>query len=170
MADDVKAGASPEKTTPETEKKVAGAGTSPVAKAEKAAATLPQAPADKSSPAVDVKAPASKAATGVGAPANITAKKAPIERDSEEHKKLAAERLEKIKKSHARKPEAAPKAPAPSPTRSRQKLTREILLRMTKPEILAVAGDRGYTAIGSGRESMVKRFLEEQAKDQNVEK
>lgn len=169
MADEVSGKPPAEVTTPTQDKQVAGAGKpSPTAKAEEAVSKLPQAPADKSSPAVDVRIPASKADIGVGVPANLPVAPSVPERGSIEHKRAE---LEKRKAAGKRQPELSAKAAeAPSATRSRRRLTKEDLEGMSKPEIAAVAHDRGYQKIGFGRSSMITNFLEAQKDDTTLEK
>lgn len=62
----------------------------------------------------------------------------------------------------------APKVPEVSQTLGRQKLTREKLLTMAKPEIRAVAHDRGYSIGVGGRRVLAERFLLAQTADKSV--
>lgn len=65
-------------------------------------------------------------------------------------------------------PAAAPLHPSVNPN-SRQKITKEKILGMTKPEIKAVAHDRGYKlGADAGRKVLAARFLEAQEKDTSL--
>lgn len=56
-----------------------------------------------------------------------------------------------------------------SPTRSGQRLTADQLVRMSKPEIAAVAHQRGYSRLHSGTEGLRAKFLAAQAADASLE-
>lgn len=62
----------------------------------------------------------------------------------------------------------APLHPSVNP-HSRQKITREKILGMTKPEIKAVAHDRGYKiGADAGRKVLAERFLQAQEGDTSL--
>jgi hypothetical protein len=79
--------------------------------------------------------------------------------------KLSAE--EKIARARA-----SEKVAATVVTSARQKLTRETILTMSKPEIRAVAHDRGYKlrGQGQGRRVLAENFLAAQEQDTSLTK